>query len=137
MGHCYATKQLLQLPPRTSPGLTEHFPDVSLLEGLFPVQIDSDGLDFFSSKLFLEAYLVRNFMKSEANSMRCTWMYMNYMETNKVRGRKMVLSPTRFLLLVKELSSDRLTMEVGPFSNKKGPQFEDLFFKGLGTVIGN
>ena len=137
LGHCSAAKPVLGLLPRTTSGLKENFQDVSLLPGLQPVQIDSDGLDFFSAKLFLEAHLVRNFMKSQGSNVRCTWMYMNYMETNKVRGRKMILFPTRFLLVIKELSSDRWKMEVGPFWDKEGPQFENLYFKGLGTVIGN
>ena len=59
------------------------------------------------------------------------------METNKVRGRKMILSPTRFLIVLKDSSSDRWKMEVGPFWDKEGPKFENLYFRGLGSVVGN
>ena len=77
MDRCSAAKPLLRVLPMTTSGLKEDFPDVSLLPGLLPVQIDSDGLDFYSAKLFLEAYLVQNFIKSKSSSMRCAWMYMN------------------------------------------------------------
>ena len=111
--------------------LREDFPDIPLLPGLSAVPIDSDGLTFFSAKIFLDFYLVKNFMVSKADTMKCSWMFMNYMETNKIERREEVLSPSRFLLVVKELSSDRWSKDVGPFIEKESDAFESLYFLGL------
>ena len=122
---------ILSVFPLTSSRLREDFSDFPLLQGLSSVPINSDGLSFFSAKMFLDFYLVTNFAMSKVDTMKCSWMFMNYMETNKVKGRTEVLSPTRFLLLVKELSSDRWSKDVGPFREKQSDAFESLYFIGL------
>ena len=131
MQTCSLDIPLVSVFPWNGSELREDFPDIPLLPGLSAVPIDSDGLSFFSAKIFLDFYLVKNFMVSKADTMKCSWMFMNYMETNKVKGRKVVLSPTRFLLVVKELSSDKWGKDVGPFRIEQSDMFGSLYFTGL------
>jgi hypothetical protein len=131
MQFCSSSRPLLSVLPRTSSGLRENFPEVPLLLGLSAVSIDSDGLSYFSAKIFLDFFLVKNYVESCADTIKCSWMFMNYMETNKIEGRDEVLSPSRFLLVVKELSSDRWGKDVGPFRVEQSDAFESLYFVGL------
>merc|ERR1719228_426799 len=99
----------------SSSGLCEDFPATHILQGLSTLSMTMDDFSLFSSKLFIDAYLLGNFVVSNGKTMKCTWMYLNYMETSKVKDRVQVLSPTKFLLAVRELCKDRWKINVGPF----------------------
>ena len=61
------------------------------------------------------------------------------METNKAKGRAKILSPTKLLLMVKELSSDHWKKDVGPYRFEKSDPFGNLYFEEFslkGPVLG-